>query len=485
MTDKKIDPNTYWKTEIEFVFQQLHKFNPRGLIIKHDHFLPPNQIFGSLPHPNGGWVTCGLEADLRIMKIVEEHLSNLKGSSQLDWDSVLVAFRKELSDRFIGQRLPISGNLIHRAINNAVKVAERERKTITHWIPCHLVANDNPALIHAGPVTFQRISNFMQDLQPELARYINELSSDQDRRCLEGIDGDRPVSKKQREDLVDKARRYYEHFDWVAKVTISNFASRPSADRAGLCVQAALDVFRFFLGRLSGHSIDTETHGILGIEKAQFTKIKNEKLDISLYQALTVPRLNDEAWSGLIAFIDPQKPNLVDSLLKTLMSGDTPPPLSKRLLDSLNWFGQAANETSPGAAITKFVTSIEQIVQGGKKDQDGSVTKQFCDRAAAFCVITDNSKFDYWHTELKQLYGLRSNIVHGSISPQSFTLNRNIREAEKLAKRVICGAMTFFEQLDIHSEKWKTNQLNEKLDSFVHDVKQNSLSTTQETDINE
>lgn len=484
MIEKKNSRNTRWKADIEFVFQQLKLFYRGRPLIGHEQFLPAKQVYGSLPHPNGGWVTCGVDADLKIVEIVKEHLSKTKGRSQLEFDSVLVAFRKELSDRFIGQELRISAVQIDQAINKAVRVAKSERETITHWIPCHLVENAEPASINIGPVAFQRISKFMQDLQPEFARYINERGSDQVRSNMEGIDPDRVESKRRGEDLVDAARRYYEHFDWVAKVTISEFAPRPSAERASLCVQAALDVFRFFLGRLNGHRIDTETHGIRGIEGARIIEIGKGKLDISLSRSLTAPMLNDDGWSKLITFFNSGSANFVNNLLRTLMANDTPPPLCQRLLDALNWFGQAVTETSPGAAITKFVSSIERIVQCGKKDKDGSVTKQFCDRAAALCATTDDSNFDDWNSRLRKLYGMRSDIVHGSISPLDIAVRIEIESAERLAQRVILGAITFFEQLNVHSIEWSPKKLDKKMDSFVQEFQQTSLSTTQAEDVN-
>lgn len=66
-------------------------------------YMPYTQDYGSLPHPNGGWVTCGVDAGLRMLEIVEEHLPKIKEGNQIEIYSVYDAFRKEISDRFMGK----------------------------------------------------------------------------------------------------------------------------------------------------------------------------------------------------------------------------------------------------------------------------------------------------------------------------------------------------------------------------------------------
>lgn len=472
--------NARWKEAIASILRGIRQMY--GKLPQIGNMDPPalqSMSFGSLPHPNGGWVLCGAEPAMKIMSIVEDYLSETNGGRQIEAYTVYNAFMKEISVRFLGKNQRISVTQIQQALDQAVVVAEKERKTITHWIPCHLVANDEPASISIGPITFQRTSELMHNRQRNFEKYIEDFALSQAQNRLSDDDIDVAKIKKEGQDLVEAAQRYYGHFDWVAQVTISEFAPRLSLQRARLCVQAALDIFRLRLGRSYGRCIDAEGRGMSAIDGVQITEMPNSKLDISLSRPLTVIRLTEESWSQFVSALAQARPNSIGKLLETLTNGDSPPPLCQRLLDALNWFGQAVTEESPGAAIMKFVTSIERITQCNKKDKDGSVTKQFRDRATALHTYHDHSKFDDWKGKFNKLYDLRSKITHGSISPLDPTVGMEIEQAEQLTKRVITGAFGFFEKLDAYSMEWNPKNLDLEMNKLVENARRTTPGRAQ------
>lgn len=465
---RKQSDNVHLKKTIQSVFRDIKRIQGKGSLVGYRPGPDPRWMsVSAFPLPNGGWITCDFDACLEMLKIVEDYMLNTKAGREVELYSVFHAFKKEISNRFMEQTQLINSTRIKHALAQAVVEAKKEWKTITHWIPCHLVANDEPAALNIGPVTFRRTSRLMQSSQLDFERYIEEFASDPVRDSSRDDDSYGAERKRKGKDLVDRAQGYYERFDWVAEVTISELPPRLSARRARLCVQAALDIFRLRFGRSYGQCIDAEGSGMLATDSARITKIGSSELNISVFQPLTTVSLTEDCWSELINALSQDGQNFIGKLLQTLTKCDGPPHLCQRLLDALNWFGQAVREVSPGAAIMKFVTSIERLTQCGDKDPDYSVTKQFCGRAAALSVYPESTDFRNQYKKFHKLYDLRSKIAHGSISPLDSSVEIEIELTEKLTKMVIIGAFKFFEVLDAYSMKWNAENLNEEMKRLV------------------
>ena len=63
---------------------------------------------------------------------------------------------------------------------------------------------------------------------------------------------------------------------------------------------------------------------------------------------------------------------------------------------------------------------------------------------------------------MKDLYDVRSRLVHGSMSPFDPNAARATWEAEELATRILCRAIDFFIHLGLDAAIWSPERLDEQ-----------------------
>ena len=89
--------------------------------------------------------------------------------------------------------------------------------------------------------------------------------------------------------------------------------------------------------------------------------------------------------------------------------------LSDRLIDAFYWFGDASRDTNKNAQVVKLVTAMERLVTLKNIDENKTITKNFCHRVSCLIAIY-HGEIEEWSKKSKEIYNLRSNLVHGSQS---------------------------------------------------------------------
>jgi hypothetical protein len=83
---------------------------------------------------------------------------------------------------------------------------------------------------------------------------------------------------------------------------------------------------------------------------------------------------------GWFSQVDLEHHKLASWLLRDIVF-DERAEMVERLVDALNWFGDAASELSPGAKIAKFVMLLERLTATTKRFSK----KRFCRYVAILC----------------------------------------------------------------------------------------------------
>lgn len=466
MAESSREPNrsVRWAADMEFVFGEA----VRIAALPFDE-LSRDDVIGTLPHPNGGGalLLCGLAAEKRIWAIAEEFLSTLPGGGRVETEIVVDNFKGEIVGRFLKRKLPITEQQVDRAIARAVKRAFGDCVDMTYFIPCHLTGDREPDSISIGPVTFRRTEDVLCTLEPDFEHFVSVAAES----IAPGLYAD-PTDHGRM--FVDGAKKYFGHFDWVAEVTVVNAARQISGERARLCVQSALDVFRLILGSHGDH-IRLEGPGMRVMEGARIVKTMDGEVDIHLSQSPASACLGENWWAFCRTQFTDARLAAIGPLVGALASGELPPPLCQRILDALSWFGQAIDELSPGAAIVKFVSAIERLTQCGKKDDDGSVARIFRERAGALSFDFEHPDLENWRRQCGDLYSLRSKIVHGDVSPLAHEVAAAVKPAEHLTRWVVIRALDFFVYLGVQNPDWSARKLDAAFDRFVQDVADKSV----------
>jgi hypothetical protein len=130
-------------------------------------------------------------------------------------------------------------------------------------------------------------------------------------------------------------------------------------------------------------------------------------------------------------------------------------PLSERFLDAAHWFGEAVREPSPAAKVVKYVTAIERMLMTDEKDD---ITTLVAERLAAFCC-SDESTRDRLRQEARRAYGLRSKLVHGSLSPKSDAIYEGVQLGADLGRDAILSTLGAWGETGLRDEKVSMRQL--------------------------
>src|SRR5690606_12044185 len=155
--------------------------------------------FCQLPDPEhpGFFVLCGRAAEDRISALAA--LSARRG--RIDRQVSLALVKKHLRQvparKFWVEKRPFEIKQVERALSEAARKASRERKTTTHFIPCHLMLVQEPEQFEIGPVRFMTKRRFRSVVAKAIWAERRELKMD--RR------------------IVRDAASYYGSFGWVAE----------------------------------------------------------------------------------------------------------------------------------------------------------------------------------------------------------------------------------------------------------------------------
>jgi hypothetical protein len=117
--------------------------------------------------------------------------------------------------------------------------------------------------------------------------------------------------------------------------------------------------------------------------------------------------------------------------IAALVQGRDPELLGARFLDSAAWYGDAARDRTPAATIVKYLTAMERLLWAG--DDMNGVTQRIAQRAAALCFSTETWNFGELEAEVRKAYKIRSELVHGRLSPADPEVLRSARLCERVA----------------------------------------------------
>jgi len=110
-------------------------------------------------------------------------------------------------------------------------------------------------------------------------------------------------------------------------------------------------------------------------------------------------------------------------------------PLANRFLDAARWFGEGVRDKKSHSKIVKFITSIERLVVAGKSED---ISETVATRVADLTIESDHLA-DWVEKKklVKRAYALRSDLVHGSVSPFSDPVLKGVSSCGDLAEEVL------------------------------------------------
>lgn len=429
--------------DVIFIFEDCARLHERARTSGFKS-LSREDIWPQLPHPSGsGHQLCSAAAAEKIEELAVEAGRAHKIQRRIKSQALSKALGELLVKRFQQERRPIVQKEVDRVLSQAARAAKRHCVDRTHFVPCHLMWEQEPDQIAFGPITFRNHTNFRSHIVKQARAFRLSAPSAKMRGFYR--------------QLLSGTLQYFKSFKWVAEVSVQNCDPETSQEIAEAAVTSALNCLHLMLGagytakmRVRGPRIDRDRRGRLSIA--------NGNLHPSVSSGGPGEIGFGKGWSSVLEKEEhKQCAGLMGIALEAALDPDLDRPLSRRFLDAALWFGEAVRETSPAARVVKFVTAIERMVMTEEQDD---IAKLVSERVAVLCHdASDAENRELWRREAQKVYVLRSKLVHGVISPDSEMVLEGVRLGAKVARATIISALFAYGETGLRDDKVNSKRL--------------------------
>ncbi len=362
--------------------------------------LPKEDALSFLPDPFGkGSMICGRAALQRLQILANIAIRNSDAAGTLSPKRVDEALRRIVVQHFFRDKYPVNAQQVQNALAAAVDAAKSDRSDETHFVPCRLASTTEPTQFNVGPVIFRPREIF----DAVIKHHVEEM---EEREKGAGL-----ASGRDRKLIED----YYGAFDWVAEVRVLNCDRDISEERARRAACAAIDILQVVLGAGYTKRMVAGGHARANDQRTHLRLSRDGKASLSRQWQATSP----VGLSNLKEILaDPEVAFLLKSggrAIEPIVDASLDWPVSRRLIEAASWYGEAVREEFAAARIVKAVTALERLLITNEKDKKIATVS---DRGAALASYPP-SQFEFagWKDRLQLAYRLRSNLVHGSLSP--------------------------------------------------------------------
>ncbi len=351
--------------------------------------------------------------------------------------------------------LEIDGRNVARAFSETFKTAKLGFKTETHFIPCHLSTDTQRTGVSLGNVRF-------------IGRREAKQASAQALRAGKNVDLD---GRKRSRSLMLQAIRHYRGFRWFAQVTVVNCADERSEAIALAAATSALDFLQLLIGARNSRRMSIFGQPNSYERQASIARSENTgQLSVSagwktlgqgnLPEDWTEQMLEGEGKTGL---------ELAGVALEARLDPDLSRPLSTRLIDAVQWFGEAVRDSSPSTRLIKYVTALEHLALTGKTD---SVVDILSERVSALTTGFINGRsFDDNKVAFKKVYDVRSGLAHGRISPSDPRVFDYLSDACDYSEIAIKRALYNWPTEKLRDQLFKLSELDDLFAFMTQDAK--------------
>lgn len=432
--------------DLDFVFSEIVRISELRRTDKTK--LPTNDYFASLPHPSGkGEMLCGTAALVRLRAVAQRAISSSKFAGRIESDEVYRTLKKEITRRFFVEQRPLNDSEADKAVSAALRTATKRIVSLTHLLPCHLAGLSGPSEFSIGPVRFRKRSDALIERGKSLSDYVDDPRNDAVRGSTNGY-------RELKEKLLLDAQKHYESFDWVAEIRVEETDTNTSRKRASQVAQGALNCLHLLLGREYSHHMRCGGPDFAVDRRGRLEFDSHGKAEVWTSIDWLSHFITEAWWEKLNQDKGHEIIQLLGIALTAGNAVPNPSPLALRFLDALAWYGEAVRDDFVASRIVKYVTTIERILTT-KKAKD--LTQTIASRGSALTFAPGEENLQDLADRFSSIYGVRSELVHGSISPLASALWKADTESEELARVILFRALQFFGkdgfELSSYSEK--------------------------------
>jgi hypothetical protein len=403
--------------------QELARTDPEALRAEMDPWL-------MLPHPSGnGSMISSKEANRRLEKLAERARASMGLERRVTLQSVKNALKNELVKRFISEGREANASEADKLLSWSAKAAKRDCKDRTYYLPIRFTFNSEPEFLKLGPVTLMTRAYAGRHLAPSMRAWLKAGDSDKKKRS----------SRKH----LQQALEYYRNFKWVAEVTIHGCDEKTADAAAHKAVQSALDILHIILSRRHTRKMRIGGPGLASDKQAELIIVEGKGLTVSTsYSGFEEVGFAD-GWSAELQRDDiAEMIRLAGIALKCRADLTISRPMSERYLDAAKWFGEAVRDPSMSSQAVKYVTAIERIVTAGNTEK---IEETVATRTADLLFVPEYPHlWEEHYNKARRAYKLRSDLVHGSISPHAEGVALTLSDCGSIAEELLNATLFRF-----------------------------------------
>lgn len=332
----------------------------------------------------------------------------------------------------VEKMLELFGDVLFKRVNDvdtegaflsALKARiEDEFKSYTVYVPCNITYTDcKPIELLIGPVRL-------------LNRAAFKLFIERNRNQLKHF---------KHQELWDECESHYDKFQWVSEVKIPRVyeydIAKELAEKASI---NALNLLHLLISITHSYRMETGFNISPTNDSYQVYRYHDGKFGYQLSGSASgnvgIPddfwNMFEEGYFKTLLTIHSEAINLSLELKESY-------PAVERYLQASYWLGDAIRESSPAIQVVKYVTCLERLLTF---NESSAIKKKVSKRSTALLICSGfvgNSSAGNVYYEFKQLYQLRSDVVHGSLSPNADKLPMSLIRIDELTREVVMSFM--------------------------------------------
>lgn len=436
--------------EIEFICRQLLRFakmpakEHMAYLRKH-----PNESFCCIPHPDGrGHYHCGALAwdKLKALNDLVIDLNPALGR-RVGHGRTIDAIIDAFVHRILREGREVTLECVTLVLQDALETLKRSLAVTEHFLPCVLFLNGGPDQFSIGPVTFVRRTKFFKDRKESFRHSVAEETKAHIEHVntviARGFARERAYGEDESKQLVRRlharAIKTYRGYPWIACVKVTHCDEETSGERAARTVEMALHVIRVMLGAEATRKLRLAWSSNDALRTAHMRADAHGVIRMSIGTSAIGP-VGTQNWHEILMQGD-HALAVLGSALAPLVAPIQAYHLHERLIDAINWFGDAAHDTAASSSIVKYVSSIERLFFGKRhRDRKQVFAKRVKGVLAAFGC--DDNGDAYAHA--LEVYDVRSALLHGTYSPRDEAAQQVVFHAEQVSRMcLLCSAQLY------------------------------------------
>jgi hypothetical protein len=352
-----------------------------------------------------------------LAKTLIEYNPEIKGRT--DVNKTIGTIKDAYINTFITENKPIDLQSTKLMLDIASEKTTSKFKKYKHYIPCVFFLNDGPDELQLGPVTLVRTPVFLSSITPPI--------------WLDESDGTIPVSQH--------AIERYKEYPWIACVEIGLCDFDVSFEVATYACVTALNAIRVCFGAEATKMVRTSTEASVDLKFAKIWATPDGTFECLYGNTFKSPSGPTDWHQHINEGDGGDIKNFLASVIYNACELNEHSELSSRLIDAVNWFGDACLEKSPAASIVKYVTAIERLYLS---KSDTGVKARFVLRVSKILSDFELCKKQLASQHASRIYDLRSTLVHGGSSPRAGETEFPQEEAEMIAQGcILCAAQLY------------------------------------------